>query len=92
MGRRTLPQSSGWSRVSPFILAAPLHLTTLPSTHEDLLNELLLGRTNEDMHILKAAYRVKYSRNLDQDVRSDLSMKTKRRACTNLLITFENAQ
>ncbi|KAF4576327.1 hypothetical protein EYR36_001073 [Pleurotus pulmonarius] len=55
-------------------------------THEDLLNEILLSRTNEEMNMLKSAYRDQYNRNAEQDVANDLSMKTK-----NLFVMAMNA-
>jgi annexin A7/11 len=43
-------------------------------THEDLLNELLLLRTNNDIYILKQAYRAVYGKDLVQVVDGELSM------------------
>lgn len=47
-------------------------------THEDLLNELLLGRTNEEIFLLKEGYKRVYGKDLVKVVRGELSMKTER--------------
>lgn len=47
-------------------------------TDEDLLNEVLLGRSNADIQAIKHAYHYTYHRNLEYDVRDDLSAKTER--------------
>ncbi|KAJ1598702.1 hypothetical protein NDA14_007318 [Ustilago hordei] len=47
-------------------------------THEDLLNEVILGRTNMEMHLLKQYYQVTYGKNLEKVVEDELSFKTKR--------------
>ncbi|GAC93705.1 hypothetical protein PHSY_001270 [Pseudozyma hubeiensis SY62] len=47
-------------------------------THEDLLNEVILCRTNSEMHILKQAYQATYGKNLEKVVEDELSFKTKR--------------
>ncbi|OCF46073.1 annexin XIV [Kwoniella heveanensis CBS 569] len=47
-------------------------------THEDLLNEILLGRSNEEIFLLKEAYRRAYNKDLVAVVRGELSMKTER--------------
>ncbi|WVR08238.1 hypothetical protein IAU60_005285 [Kwoniella sp. DSM 27419] len=47
-------------------------------THEDLLNEILLLRTNEEMFYLKEGYRRVYGKDLTAIVRGELSMKTER--------------
>ena len=47
-------------------------------TNEDLLNEILLGRSNADIQAIKQAYHHTYHRNLEHDVRDDLSAKTER--------------
>ncbi|WRT69495.1 uncharacterized protein IL334_006481 [Kwoniella shivajii] len=47
-------------------------------THEDLLNELLLGRSNEEMFYLKEGYKRVYGKDLVSVVRGELSMKTER--------------
>ncbi|KAJ8522392.1 hypothetical protein ONZ45_g1041 [Pleurotus djamor] len=46
-------------------------------THEDLLNEILLSRSNEEMNILKMTHRDTFGKSLEQQVSDDLSMKTK---------------
>lgn len=47
-------------------------------THEDLLTELLMGRSNGEMNEMKYAYEQKYHRSLQVAVQGDLSMKTER--------------
>ena len=47
-------------------------------TKEDLLNDVLVGRSNADMHAIKQAYQQTHGRSLDSDVDSDLSLKTAR--------------
>ena len=47
-------------------------------TDEELLNEILIGRSNADMQAIKQAYHHTYHRNLEHDVRDDLSAKTER--------------
>jgi annexin A7/11 len=47
-------------------------------THEDLLNEVLLCRTNEEIRILKYMYKKVFNKDLDKTVRGELSMKTER--------------
>jgi len=47
-------------------------------THEDLLTEVLVGRTNEDLEMLKSEYHKVYKRDLDHVVRGEVSMKTER--------------
>ncbi|GAK65469.1 annexin a4 [Moesziomyces antarcticus] len=47
-------------------------------THEDLLNEVILGRSNSEIHILKQAYRATYGKDLERVVEDELSFKTKR--------------
>ena len=47
-------------------------------TNEDLLNEILIGRSNADIQAIKQAYHHTYHRNLEHDVRDDLSAKTER--------------
>lgn len=47
-------------------------------TNEDLLNEILLGRSNADIQAIKQAYNHTYHRSLEHDVRDDLSAKTER--------------
>jgi annexin A7/11 len=47
-------------------------------TKEKVLNDVLLGRSNEDMKAIKRAYQDTYRRSLEGDVKGDLSMKTER--------------
>lgn len=47
-------------------------------THEDILNEVLLCRSNAEIHLLKQAYHARYGKDLSKTVQDDLSMKTKR--------------
>ena len=47
-------------------------------THEDLLNEVLLGRTNAEMYTLKQAYKATYNKDMEKVVEGELSFKTKR--------------
>ncbi|ORY83773.1 hypothetical protein BCR37DRAFT_378757 [Protomyces lactucae-debilis] len=47
-------------------------------THEDLLTEILIGRSNAEMDALKYAYKQKYNKDLLATVQGDLSMKTER--------------
>ena len=47
-------------------------------TKEDLLDDVLVGRSNADMHAIKQAYQHTYGRSLENDVQNDLSMKTAR--------------
>ncbi|ODO06933.1 hypothetical protein I350_04294 [Cryptococcus amylolentus CBS 6273] len=48
-------------------------------THEDLLNEILLGRSNQEMFMLKELYQRTHHKDLAQVVRGELSMKTESR-------------
>lgn len=50
-------------------------------THEDLLSEVLLNRTNQEIFLLKEAYKRTYNKDLVQIVQGELSMKTER--CAN---------
>lgn len=47
-------------------------------TEERWLDDVLIGRSNADIHAIKHAYQAKYHRSLETDVRKDLSMKTER--------------
>lgn len=47
-------------------------------TKEDALNDVLLGRSNADLNAIKMEYHRVFHRRLEDDVRSDLSMKTER--------------
>jgi annexin A7/11 len=46
-------------------------------TKEWLLNDILLGRSNADLHEIKNAYQRKHNRSLQRDVEDDLSAETK---------------
>lgn len=46
-------------------------------THEDILTEILLDRTNGDIQTLKSAFQHLYRRDLTSIVHSELSMKTR---------------
>lgn len=50
-------------------------------THEDLLSEILLNRTNQEIFLLKEAYKRTYNKDVVQIVQGELSMKTERCAC-----------
>ena len=47
-------------------------------TNEELLNDVVIGRSNADLNAIKHAYQTTYHRNLEADVRADLSAKTER--------------
>lgn len=47
-------------------------------THEDLLNEVLLGRSNEEIFLLKEGFKRVYNKDLVKTVQGELSMKTER--------------
>jgi annexin A7/11 len=47
-------------------------------TKENLLDEVLLGRTNADINAIKRHYQQTYKRSLESDLKSDLSGKTER--------------
>lgn len=47
-------------------------------TDEPVLTEILLGRSNADVHILKSAYHATYNKRLEDAVAGELSFKTKR--------------
>lgn len=46
-------------------------------TNEDLLNHVVLGRSNADLRAIKQAYQTQYRRRMEDDISGDLSMKTK---------------
>lgn len=46
-------------------------------TKEDMLNDVLIGRSNADMQAIKAAYQQTFKRTMESDVEGDLSLKTK---------------
>jgi annexin A7/11 len=47
-------------------------------TNEDLLNDVVIGRSNADLNAIKKAYQATYHRSLEADVAGDLSAKTER--------------
>lgn len=78
---------SGWLEYSLVLLSrgpllGDIHLLERAckgvGTHEDLLNEVLLCRTNEEIRIMKYMYKKVFNKDLDAVVRGELSMKTER--------------
>lgn len=49
-----------------------------PGTKEKVLNDVLLSRSNADMHAIKSMYQHTFHRSLENDIKGDLSMKTER--------------
>lgn len=49
-----------------------------PGTKEKILNDVLLSRSNADIHAIKSMYQQTFHRPLEGDVKGDLSMKTER--------------
>jgi annexin A7/11 len=49
-----------------------------PGTKEVVLNDILLSRSNADLHAIKSAYRKKFGKNLEDAVKGELSLKTER--------------
>lgn len=49
-----------------------------PGTNEDVLNHVLLSRSNADMKAIKSSYHQKTGKSLESAVKGDLSMKTER--------------
>ncbi|KAL9618885.1 MAG: hypothetical protein Q9160_006475 [Pyrenula sp. 1 TL-2023] len=47
-------------------------------TKESVMNDVLLGRTNADMRAIKQAYHHTFKHTIEDDVKSDLSLKTER--------------
>ena len=47
-------------------------------TKENVLNDVLLSRSNADVHAIKQHYQHMYRRSLESDLKGDLSMKTER--------------
>lgn len=45
-------------------------------TKESVLNDVLLGRSNADMRAIKEAYQLKYKKNMETEVKADLSGNT----------------
>lgn len=46
-------------------------------TKEDMLNDVLIGRSNADMQAIKAGYLEVFKKSMESDVEADLSLKTK---------------
>jgi annexin A7/11 len=46
-------------------------------TNERMLNDALIGRSNADMRAIKVAYQHTFGKDMEAEVRNDLSMKTK---------------
>lgn len=46
-------------------------------TKEDMLNDVLVGRSNADMQAIKAGYQQVFNKSMESDVEGDLSLKTK---------------
>jgi len=46
-------------------------------TKEYFLNEILIGRSNADIRVIKERYRQMYRKPLEEDIKGDLSAKTK---------------
>jgi len=46
-------------------------------TKEDMLNDVLIGRSNADMRAITAAYQQVFKKKMESDVGDDLSLKTK---------------
>lgn len=49
-----------------------------PGTKEKVLNDVLLGRSNADLHAIKAKFQQTFGKSLETMVKDDLSMKTER--------------
>jgi len=49
-----------------------------PGTKENVLNDVLLGRSNADLHAIKSLYQRTYHQSLESAIKADLSMKTER--------------
>ncbi|OTA88145.1 hypothetical protein M434DRAFT_399111 [Hypoxylon sp. CO27-5] len=49
-----------------------------PGTKEKVLNDVLLGRSDADLHAIKSMYQHTFHRSLESQVKGDLSMKTER--------------
>jgi len=50
-------------------------------THEDLLTEMLISRSNSEINIIKGAYRTRFGQSIESKVRGDLTAKTERCMC-----------
>lgn len=53
-----------------------------------LLIELVLGRPGHEIRWLKNAYKLRYGKDLVDDVKSDLSGKTERSECFSSFFVF----
>lgn len=86
----TCTSSTGYVPPSP--PRVPTHLVFQAcvgaGTHEDLLNEILLGRSNQEMYLLKEGYQRTYGKDLVGVVRGELSMKTERYVPMLFLVLF----
>jgi annexin A7/11 len=80
-------ETSGWFETGLVQLARGPLLTDVhllhwsmsgPGTKEVVLNDVLLGRSNADIHAIKSTYKREFGRSLEDAVRGDLSMKTER--------------
>lgn len=49
-----------------------------PGTKEKVLNDVLLGRSNADLHAIKSTFQQVFRQRLEDVVRGDLSLKTER--------------
>jgi annexin A7/11 len=49
-----------------------------PGTKEQVLNDVLLGRSNADLRAIKELYQKTFRTSLENDIKADLSMKTER--------------
>lgn len=49
-----------------------------PGTKEVVLNDILLSRSNADLHAIKSMYQKKFGKSLEAAVKGELSMKTER--------------
>ena len=47
-------------------------------TKESMLNDVLLGRSNADLRVIKQEYHKRFGHHLEADVKGDLSLKTER--------------
>ena len=56
-------------------------------THEDLLTEVLVDRSNQDIEILKAEYEKVYHKNLTHVIQHETSFKTER--MFNMILTVK---
>jgi len=59
-------------------------------TKENILNDVLLGRSNADLNAIKGLYQHTYRRSLEADVQGDLSAKTER--LFNMILAAHRAE